>query len=463
MKINKICLSLFLSLGYIATSSAETDTYFDPEFLELPNKESVDLEQFERNEQLPGQYYVDIYINKSLIGSKSVSFSTNKNNELEPCLTLSDLKDVGVKVGEYPELQVAGNQCINLSAIPDAKSEFEFGSQRLYLSIPQIALNMNPRGYVDLAAIDDGITALLLNYSYNGSRNTDRKNDKNSSNSNYVNLRPGLNIGPWRLRNYTTWQSSDGQRNKWDTVYTYLSRNINAIKSQLILGDSSSPSDIFDSVPFRGVQLSTDDDMNPESLRGYAPVVRGIARSNAQITIRQNGYTIYQTDVASLIITNSSPASTWNVSLLSIPASAIKINVLSCSLKNNKNTYDINMGDWYDTQFKNINDTQGTVAIPIALSCLAGTNIKVTVTSDTIDNAANGRLGLTGADKATGIAVQLLNNAGTPIVLNQKLTQQDNVSQGDYIFGWKARYIKTAATITPGTANANATVNIRYE
>lgn len=38
--------------------------------------------------------------------------------------------------------------------------------------------------------------------------------------------------------------------------------------------------------------------MYPESLRGYAPVVRGIARSNAQITIRQNGYTIYQTEVA---------------------------------------------------------------------------------------------------------------------------------------------------------------------
>ncbi|HHR6130548.1 TPA: fimbria/pilus outer membrane usher protein [Providencia alcalifaciens] len=298
MKINNICLSLFIALGYIATSSAEPETYFDPEFLELPNKESVNLEQFERNEQLPGQYYVDIYINKSLIGSKHINFSTNQNNELEPCLTLSDLKDVGVKVREYPELQIADNQCINLSAIPDAKSEFEFGSQRLYLSIPQIALNMNPRGYVDLAEIDDGVNALLLNYSYNGSRNTDRKNDKSSSNSNYVNLRPGLNIGPWRLRNYTTWQSNNRQRNKWDTVYTYLSRNINAIKSQLILGDSTSPSNIFDSVPFRGVQLATDDDMNPESLRGYAPVVRGIARSNAQITIRQNGYTIYQTDVA---------------------------------------------------------------------------------------------------------------------------------------------------------------------
>lgn len=175
-----------------------------------------------------------------------------------------------------------------------------------------------------------------------------------------------------------------------------------------------------------------------------------------------SGY-IKSGDVASLTITNSSPTSTWNVSSLSIPSNAIKINVLGCSLKNNQNTYNINMRDWYDTQFKNINDTQGTVNIPIALSCLSGTNIKVTVTSDTIDNAATGRLGLVGADKATGIAIQLLNNAGTPIALNQKFTQQDGVTQTDYIFGWKARYIKTAATITPGTANANATVNIRYE
>lgn len=38
--------------------------------------------------------------------------------------------------------------------------------------------------------------------------------------------------------------------------------------------------------------------MYPESVRGYAPVVRGIARSNAQITIKQNGYIIYQTEVA---------------------------------------------------------------------------------------------------------------------------------------------------------------------
>lgn len=51
-------------------------------------------------------------------------------------------------------------------------------------------------------------------------------------------------------------------------------------------------------MPFRGAQLASDDDMLPDSLKGYAPVVRGIARTNAQVVVRQNGYQIYQSYVA---------------------------------------------------------------------------------------------------------------------------------------------------------------------
>ena len=38
--------------------------------------------------------------------------------------------------------------------------------------------------------------------------------------------------------------------------------------------------------------------MLPDSLRGVRPVIRGIAQSNAQVTIKQNGYIIYQSYVA---------------------------------------------------------------------------------------------------------------------------------------------------------------------
>ncbi|WP_040691720.1 fimbrial protein [Providencia burhodogranariea] len=178
--------------------------------------------------------------------------------------------------------------------------------------------------------------------------------------------------------------------------------------------------------------------------------------------VTQSG-TLNSGTVARLTQTNTIPSnSTWNLATLNIPANAIKINVVNCSIKNEN--IKINMGDWYDTQFKNIGDISTNVDIPITLSCLAGTNIKATITSTSgYINAAQGQLALSGTNKATGIAIQLVDKNNTPIPLNTKNTIVNNTPAGDYIFGWKARYIKTANTITPGSANATATVNVRYE
>lgn len=63
------------------------------------------------------------------------------------------------------------------------------------------------------------------------------------------------------------------------------------------MGESTSDADIFDSVPYRGAQLNSDDYMDAESIQGYAPVVRGIAKSNAKVIIKQSGYVIYQSFV----------------------------------------------------------------------------------------------------------------------------------------------------------------------
>ncbi|WP_285218493.1 fimbria/pilus outer membrane usher protein, partial [Klebsiella quasipneumoniae] len=53
-----------------------------------------------------------------------------------------------------------------------------------------------------------------------------------------------------------------------------------------------------DGVPFRGVQLQSSEQMLPARLRGFAPQITGIANSNARVTIRQNGYVVYETYVA---------------------------------------------------------------------------------------------------------------------------------------------------------------------
>lgn len=64
------------------------------------------------------------------------------------------------------------------------------------------------------------------------------------------------------------------------------------------MGDGNTGSDIFDGVGFRGVRLYSSDNMYPDSQQGFAPTVHGIARTAAQLTIRQNGFIIYQSYVS---------------------------------------------------------------------------------------------------------------------------------------------------------------------
>ncbi|MGG4625818.1 fimbria/pilus outer membrane usher protein [Serratia odorifera] len=285
--------------------NAQARDYFNPALLQLDNPQqgSVDLSVFEDGEsQAPGSYRVDIAINDQPVDTRDVVFTLQKGADgkasLQPCLSVTALAEMGIRTELFPALGDDSRQCADLTAIPQASAQFRFSKQQLLLSIPQAALALMARGYVPPSQWDDGIPALLLNYSASGANNYARGGAGKNSNSQFLNLRPGINLGAWRLRNYTTYNRSGDGQDKWSTVYTYAQRNIATLGSQLTLGDSSSQAEVFDSVPFRGAQLASDDDMLPDSLKGYAPVVRGIARSNAQVIIRQNGYVIYQSYVA---------------------------------------------------------------------------------------------------------------------------------------------------------------------
>ncbi|MGL5389662.1 MAG: fimbria/pilus outer membrane usher protein [Serratia sp. (in: enterobacteria)] len=281
------------------TFSVMARDYFNPELLQVDNPQQgkTDLSVYEDSgSQAPGTYHVDIYMNNDRVDTRDVDFIISADKkDLQPCLSTKDLEAMGIKTKLFPGL--GEGKCADLSAIPQASAELRFGAQQLLISIPQAAVSQAARGYVSPDMWDDGIAAFLLNYSMSGANNYARNNNARDSSSQYVNLRPGINFGAWRLRNYSTYNSSNNAQDKFSSVYTYAQRNILALKSQLTLGDSSSPSEVFDSIPFRGAQLASDDDMMPDSMKGYAPVVRGIARSNAQVIIRQNGYMIYQSYV----------------------------------------------------------------------------------------------------------------------------------------------------------------------
>ncbi|WP_418936786.1 fimbria/pilus outer membrane usher protein [Leclercia adecarboxylata] len=285
-------------------NEASARDFFDPAFISSVGQKNTsaipDLTIFSsRDAQSPGEYRVEILLNSDYKEIATILFVEKKvNNDqgktvLVPCLSLERLKRYGLRISAFPGLKEDITGCTNTDIIPDFKSEFNFNKQQLSISIPQAALDNTAQGYIPAEEFDEGINALFANYQFNGSK------DFQIENENYgLNLQSGLNVGAWRLRNLSTWNKTNTDNGKWDSVYLYAQRNIVPLNSTLVVGESSSLSSIFDSVPFTGVQLATDVDMLPDSLRGYAPVVRGIAKTNARVVIKQNGYQIYQAFVA---------------------------------------------------------------------------------------------------------------------------------------------------------------------
>ncbi|HEC8323554.1 TPA: fimbrial biogenesis outer membrane usher protein [Providencia rettgeri] len=305
-RLKKICqVVTAIILAGINISHVSAEDYFSPSSLSVINGQNIadlpNLDQFANpGGQLAGEYHVDIIVNGILMDSKITEFvKDDKSSQLIPRITKEELALWGVKVNSIPALSaLSAEQYIGPIGeyIPKAKSTLELNQQKLNISIPQVAMNKQALGTVPVSQWENGVPALILNYYYSGSNNWSRNNTKDT-NSHYFNLRSTGNLGPWRLKNYSTYTDNSGER-EWKNIETSLERGINFLKSQLVIGDTATPSEIFDGFQFRGIQLQSDESMLPSSMRGFAPIIRGIAQSNAEVTIKQNNYVIYQSYVS---------------------------------------------------------------------------------------------------------------------------------------------------------------------
>lgn len=278
------------------------EVYFDPHLLEHRSHvaENVDLSIFTRSDkaQAAGIYDTTIFVNQHKMLQQKIIYNQMPDGELSPQITPDLLRALNVRVDAFPLLanhqHNAPLEALTVY-IPAADSKFDFNHMRLDISIPQAAMNQKANGYIDPNRWDDGVPVLFSNYSFSGSQS--KNSNSSDDTSQYINLQNGLNVGPWRFRNYSTYSSGSGQSG-WRAIASYAQRDIKSLKSQLFLGESSTSGDLFPSIQFTGIQLSSDDNMLPDSQRGFAPTIRGIANSNAEVTIRQNGYVIYQSYVA---------------------------------------------------------------------------------------------------------------------------------------------------------------------
>ncbi|EEY99520.1 fimbrial biogenesis outer membrane usher protein [Vibrio sp. RC586] len=278
---------LFFSFSVFADDNIE----FDSSFLRLEN---VDITKFSQSTYVqPGVYKSTIYLNNTFFKYDSIAVN---NNGL--CLPASIFVEINLDFNKIPDELIedikSGSSCIYLEThIEGSSLDFDISLSRVDIQIPQVYLSKNPRGYTDPALWDEGIDAAFVSYNINAYNSV--YNDS-SSVSAYINS--GLNVGGWYFRHKgnAIWSSAD--EFNYSNINSFLEKPIPEINGKATVGLVNTEGKLFDSTRFFGAQLISQTQMLPESQRGYAPQIRGVARSNARVTVSQNEKVIYETTVS---------------------------------------------------------------------------------------------------------------------------------------------------------------------
>lgn len=276
---------------------------FNPYFMMRPDGSRVDVSRFSSgNPVTPGRHPVDIYVNGAWVGRDIVRFDAS-NGVVGPCMDRKLLGRLGlddpapVTADQGTPAPAPDDACRPPSAISeDVTWSFDLNDLRLDFSVAQALLKHPPRGSVSPDLWDEGVPSAIVSYNLNSFHTT------GLGTNTFLGLDSGLNLGSWHLRQRSsmTWQTggATGSRYDYQNIATYLQHDIAKLRSQLTIGDAYTDGAVFDSFSVRGVNLGSDDRMLPDSARGYAPMVRGVARSNARVTVTQNGSKLYETTVA---------------------------------------------------------------------------------------------------------------------------------------------------------------------
>ncbi|PVZ80244.1 hypothetical protein C9426_33180 [Serratia sp. S1B] len=277
------------------TAASEDTVTFNNAF--LMGNQALDLSGFENgNPQLPGTYDVDIYLNNQNIAHEKIVFKLfgEEKHRARPCFTQTQLEQFGVDMSKVAS-QADVDACLPMESwLPQASARYDVNQQKLVIVVPQAQMHKFAQGYVSSKSWDEGITAGILAYSLNGFTN---HSPTGNNSSGFMSLNSSMNLGLWRLHYNSSTRVAQGGGMNWQHINAYAARPIASLESQVVLGEGNTSGELFDSIPFRGMQLASDERMLPESQRGYAPVIRGTANSNAKVEIWQGNFLLYQTTV----------------------------------------------------------------------------------------------------------------------------------------------------------------------
>ena len=389
--------SLCFFFIFFNTENSLAQDYFNPKFLGSDAASLEDLSYLTAGSQLsPGDYYLYIYLGDQFLENLKIRFSTI-NGTVQPCFTKEIIKEVPFNEDAkkyFQSLSIGNDQCIDIAKyIKNFDYEVDLSKLVLRLSIPQIYLDSSQSTLAPERVWDDGIAAFMMNYNFNGSYS---KNDNNNNySSNFLDLNNRANLGPWRVNAnvyFNESKSGSVSNHQIDTNGLYLSRKINSLKSELLVGQNTLGSSLFDANAYIGMTLATSNELLPDSDRGYSPSIRGIAESRSKLTVKQNNTIIYQTYVnqGPYNINNLNSVGTsgdYEIELTSAEGIVKKYSVPYSSLPNmlrpGKYNYSVTLGKLDLISAEDINFFQSTVAvgIPLESTLFLGTQLSENYTS----------------------------------------------------------------------------------
>ncbi|MBJ9976668.1 fimbrial biogenesis outer membrane usher protein [Pseudomonas sp. S75] len=285
-----------LALGLAWSAGCWADYRFNPMFISqgraLPAETVAQLERLGRG-QLPGTYEVELSMNDRLVGRRRIEFISDTQNlggsasGLYPCLSIEQLQALGVQGDTLRSITVQGQRCVLFGSILDGlRYTHDFNHQRLRLQVPQAYLG-RPSLQSMRQQWTPGENVAFLNYGLSGSQ---QQSSHGSRHHQFGSLNSGVNLGNWRLRNFSTLRSgSSGSGTRMQSLENYAQRDLPDFMATLTLGDAQTDGELFDALPYRGVSLASDLGMLPDQAQGFAPVIRGTATGRSRVQIRQNG------------------------------------------------------------------------------------------------------------------------------------------------------------------------------
>lgn len=303
MKMNPLRFFISLMMAGISFNALSAENIqFNTDILDVSDRSNIDLDQFSRAGYImPGEYNMVVRVNKSDLPEMPITFLAPPDDPKgsEACLSPELMSQIGLKPNVLANVSWWHNgQCANPSSLEGIIIRGDLGKSTLYLSIPQAYMEYSTPDWDPPSRWDEGLNGVLFDYHVSTNRST--QNNGGSSTSSSGNGVAGANIGPWRVR--ANWQAnnrsgSSGSSHNWDWSQYYAYRALPHLGAKLTLGETYLDSSLFDSFRFTGASLRSDDNQLPPNLRGYAPEISGVAKTNAKVTVSQQGRVLYESQV----------------------------------------------------------------------------------------------------------------------------------------------------------------------